>query len=145
MTFLFIYSVIILFTSILFILKFTIPLPDRREPFSRQAYTSFQTYLLKPFPYICDDPLPPSRQLLKIRPLCLKQVLEFNWHVPTHFDSECLTILSEALHTTAHCDTSHCMRFPIMWYVRPAKPQISLRIRADWSEPLLVAWIFKEC
>ena len=25
---------------------------------------------------------------------------------------------------------SQCMRFPTMWYVRPAKPQISLRIRA---------------
>ena len=24
---------------------------------------------------------------------------------------------------------SQCMRFPTMWYVRPAKPQISLRIR----------------
>ena len=32
-----------------------------------------------------------------------------------------------------------------MWYVRPAKPQISLRIHAVWSEPLLVAWIFNEC
>ena len=31
------------------------------------------------------------------------------------------------------------MRFPTMWYVRPAKPQISLRIRAARSEPLLVA------
>ena len=30
------------------------------------------------------------------------------------------------------------MRFPTMWYVRPSKPQISLRIRAVWSEPLLV-------
>ena len=29
-------------------------------------------------------------------------------------------------------------RFPKMWYVRPAKPQISLRISAVWSEPLLV-------
>ena len=37
------------------------------------------------------------------------------------------------------------MRFPTMWYVRLAKPQISLRIRAVWSEPLLVAWIFNEC
>ena len=37
------------------------------------------------------------------------------------------------------------MGFPTMWYVRPAKPQISLRIRAVWSEPLLVAWIFYEC
>ena len=26
---------------------------------------------------------------------------------------------------------SRDMRFPAMWYVRPAKPQISLRIRAD--------------
>ena len=25
---------------------------------------------------------------------------------------------------------SQCMRFPTMWFVRPAKPQISLRIRA---------------
>ena len=32
---------------------------------------------------------------------------------------------------------SHDMRFP-MWYMRPAKPQISLRIRAVWSEHLLV-------
>ena len=36
-------------------------------------------------------------------------------------------------------------RFPTMWFVRPAKPQISLRIRAVWSEPLLVAWISNEC
>ena len=34
------------------------------------------------------------------------------------------------------------MRFPTMWYVRPAKVQTSLRICAVWSEPLLVAWIF---
>ena len=42
------------------------------------------------------------------------------------------------------CDLymSRNMRFPTMWYVRPAKPQISLRIRVFWSEPLLVAWIF---
>ena len=38
-----------------------------------------------------------------------------------------------------------CMRFPTMWYVRPAKPQISLRMRAVWSEPLLVAWVFYDC
>ena len=37
------------------------------------------------------------------------------------------------------------MRFQTMWYVRPAKPQISLRICAGWSEPFLVAWIFYEC
>ena len=40
---------------------------------------------------------------------------------------------------------SQCLRFPTMWYVRPAKPQISLRIRAVWSEPLLVAWVFYDC
>ena len=39
---------------------------------------------------------------------------------------------------------SRDMRFPTMWYVRPAKPQTSLRIRAVWSEPLLVYWIFYE-
>ena len=31
------------------------------------------------------------------------------------------------------------MKFPTMWYVPSAKPQISLRIRAVSSEPLLVA------
>ena len=40
---------------------------------------------------------------------------------------------------------SQCMSFPTMWYVRPAKPQISLRIRAVWSEPLLIAWVFYNC
>ena len=28
---------------------------------------------------------------------------------------------------------------------QPAKPQISLRIRAVWSEPLLVARVFYDC
>ena len=32
-----------------------------------------------------------------------------------------------------------------MWYVWPAKRQISLRIHTVWSEPLLVAWIFYDC
>ena len=40
---------------------------------------------------------------------------------------------------------SHNMRFPTMWYVRPAKPQISLPLRAVRSEPLLVTRIFYEC
>ena len=42
-------------------------------------------------------------------------------------------------------DLSQCMRFPTMWYDRPAKPQISLRIHAVWSELLLVAWVFYDC
>ena len=37
---------------------------------------------------------------------------------------------------------SRDMRFPTIWYVRPAKPQTSLRIRALWSELCLGAWIF---
>ena len=37
------------------------------------------------------------------------------------------------------------MGFPTIWYVRPAKPQTSLRIRAVLSEPLLVTFIFYEC
>ena len=37
------------------------------------------------------------------------------------------------------------MRFPTMWHVRLAKPQISLCICAVWSELLLVAWIFCDC
>ena len=40
---------------------------------------------------------------------------------------------------------SQCKRFPTMWYVRPAKPQIPLRIRAVLSEPFLVAWVLYEC
>ena len=40
---------------------------------------------------------------------------------------------------------SRDMRFPTMWYVRPAKAQTSLRICAVWSKPLLVAWIFYDC
>ena len=40
---------------------------------------------------------------------------------------------------------SQCMRFPTMWYVQPAKLQISLRICTVWSEPLLVTWVFYDC
>ena len=45
------------------------------------------------------------------------------------------------------CHISRGMRFPTMWYVRPAKAQTSLRIRAVWSESLLhvVAWLFYDC
>ena len=43
-----------------------------------------------------------------------------------------------------HCNTIVILLFPTMMYVRPAKAQTSLCIRADWSEPLLVAWIFYE-
>ena len=39
-------------------------------------------------------------------------------------------------------DMSQDMRFPTMWYVPPAKAQISLRLCAVWSEYFLVAWIY---
>ena len=39
---------------------------------------------------------------------------------------------------------SHGTWFPTMWYVRLAKPQISLCIRTVWSEPLLAACLFYE-
>ena len=42
-------------------------------------------------------------------------------------------------------EMSRGMRFPTMWYVRPAKAQTSLRIGTVWSEPLLVPWLFYDC
>ena len=39
---------------------------------------------------------------------------------------------------------SRAMELQTMWNVRSTKPQISLRICAVWSEPLLVAWILYE-
>ena len=56
-----------------------------------------------------------------------------------------LDILYYSCSIYTHAYMSRDMRFPTMWYVRPSKPQISLRIRAVWSESLLVAWIFYEC
>ena len=40
---------------------------------------------------------------------------------------------------------SRAWDFPTLWYKRPAKPQISLRIPSVWSEPLIVAWVFYGC
>ena len=54
-------------------------------------------------------------------------------------------VLRKALPMSQTKHLSRCMIFPTMWYVRPAKPQISLRIHAVWSEPLLVAWVFFDC
>ena len=49
------------------------------------------------------------------------------------------TVFVRCKQLAAYEPVHRCMRFPTMWYVRPAKPPISLRIRAVWSEPLLVA------
>ena len=51
----------------------------------------------------------------------------------------------EALHRQWRTYLSRYMRFPTIRYVRPAKAQTSLRIRAVWSEPLLVSWILHDC
>ena len=42
-------------------------------------------------------------------------------------------------------DMSRDMRFPTMWFVRPAKAQTSLCIHTVWSKPLLLACIFYDC
>ena len=41
-----------------------------------------------------------------------------------------ITSPDAAVHSVKGFYMSQCMRFSTMWYVRPAKPQISLRIRA---------------
>ena len=50
--------------------------------------------------------------------------------IPKHFCSLLVNVCKLEL--------SRDIGFPTMWHVRPAKPQISLRIRAVLSEPLLV-------
>ena len=41
-----------------------------------------------------------------------------------------IVTMTEAVLLSTEKQMSWSMRFPIMWYVRPAKPQISLRICA---------------
>ena len=62
----------------------------------------------------------------------------------SHYKLKCIRI-SIRLFFWAPKHMRHGMRFPTMWYVRPAKPQISLHMRAVWSEPLLITWIFYDC
>ena len=64
----------------------------------------------------------------------------FHWDVTQHYAK----FPSTKIYNT-NIIMSQCIWFPTMWYVRPAKPQISLRILAVWSEPLLVAWVFYDC
>ena len=54
-------------------------------------------------------------------------------------------IMAEILSYSKNYHMSQCMRLSTMWFVRPAKPQISLRIRAALSETLLVALVFYDC
>ena len=48
------------------------------------------------------------------------------------------TSLKKPSKKTKTTQLRHDTKFPTMWYVRPAKPQTSLRIRTVWSEPLPV-------
>ena len=63
---------------------------------------------------------------------------------PKH-DSYVIASWSVIMSLTGQLYLSQCMSFLTIRYVPPAMPQISLRIRAAWSEPLLVAWVFYEC
>ena len=56
-----------------------------------------------------------------------------------------LAFVLQYLHEIAILFSHHMSRDMRFWYVRQAKPQISLRIRAVLSEPLLVAWVFYDC
>ena len=61
-----------------------------------------------------------------------------------------LTVFSKTIDCTYHLNSKVVNielrhEIPTMWYVRPAKPQISLHIWAVWSEPLLVTSIFFDC
>ena len=75
------------------------------------------------------------RNIFKQRPLLLNHWFEFKVISQLMFPIRHSTIIM--FNFTKQM--SQCMRFPTMWYVRPAKPQISLRICAVCSEPLLVA------
>ena len=65
-----------------------------------------------------------------------------NWPYGEFFKCQQATICKFNNMHRVNNDMSRDIRFPTIWYVRPAKPQISLRIPAVWSEPLIVAWIF---
>ena len=49
-------------------------------------------------------------------------------HKTNSVNSTEFRIRTVTVYTAYSHKMSQCMRFPTMWYVRPAKPQISLRI-----------------
>ena len=76
-----------------------------------------------------------------------KIVSEYDQEIPQSqtADGRQISPLMHIALLRSEIEMSRDMRFPTMWYVRPAKAQTSLRIRTVCSEPLLVAWIFYEC
>ena len=67
------------------------------------------------------------------RQLCMNHTYRWKTSLSLIYSKKCE-------HATRYI--SRDVRFPTMWYVRPANAQTSLCIRAIWSEPLLVARIF---
>ena len=68
--------------------------------------------------------------------------------IHTVYYSSCESIIMLYLFyykTMINLHMSRDMRFPTMWFVRLAEPQISLHIGTVCSEPLLVGWMFYEC
>ena len=66
------------------------------------------------------------RRFTSLRVVDLYLLLDKNYHYYINI------VISDMYSLCMHGNEkmSQCMRFPTMWYVRPAKPQISLRIRA---------------
>ena len=61
--------------------------------------------------------------------------LEILVHTPLEKQLGSIASRERSIHHSVKCadeknNMSQCMRFPTLWYVRPTKPQISLRIRA---------------
>ena len=86
-----------------------------------------------------------------LKKISVKDFSETTWptilEIGTNIRSEKLNcVLKDKRHSAYQSlYLSRGMGFPTMWYVQPAKPPISLRIRAVWSDLLLVAWIFYAC
>ena len=68
---------------------------------------------------------------VKILTLCI--LMDFPMHIDT-ISMGLLIVYLEGLQVEFYKELSQCMRFPTVWYVRPAKPQISLHyVQSDQS------------
>ena len=81
-------------------------------------YFSKKTYAVGTHPF---NESPPHMFYLKN-----KKISQFFEYGKESFLTRDLTDITSCLNVR---DLSQCMRIPTIWYVRPAKPQISLRIR----------------
>ena len=99
---------------------------------SANSWTNYSQNL-KIIIHLFSDPRPPDHTWLQTKAVTVQ------FTVPES------TTKANIYLTLSQNHMSSDMRFPTMWYVRLAKAQTSLRIRASWSELLLVAWILYEC